>query len=284
MGGRVLRLVGGAALLGSLVVGCGAEQAAPDEVDPGSGRTHAVGEGRGPADEDREREPEGNVVDDEVILVVDDEADVHEDCEHRKVIVSADNAKVVLDALFGRESFLNEIIWAYDYGAKSKKKWPAKHDNILVYVKDPENYYFNSEAVDREPYMAPGLVTPEKAEIGKLPTDVWWHTIVSPSGKEKTGYATQKPLGILRRIVQASSAPGDWVLDFFGGSGTTGHACAQLDRNFLMIDQNPEAIKIMRKRLKAVDGLDVTFKKSRAKASLAGAKVTPKTASIKKKK
>lgn len=193
-------------------------------------------------------------------------------------------AKVVLDALFGRESFLNEIIWAYDYGAKSKKKWPAKHDNILVYVKDPENYYFNSEAVDREPYMAPGLVTPEKAEIGKLPTDVWWHTIVSPSGREKTGYATQKPLGILRRIVQASSAPGDWVLDFFGGSGTTGHACAQLDRNFLMIDQNPEAIKVMRKRLKAVEGLDVTFKKSRAKASLAGAKVTPKTAAIKKTK
>lgn len=178
-------------------------------------------------------------------------------------------AKVVLDALFGRECFLNELIWAYDYGAKSKKKWPAKHDNILVYVKDPENYYFNSAAVDREPYMAPGLVTEEKALAGKLPTDVWWHTIVSPSGKEKTGYATQKPLGILRRILQASSAEGDWVLDFFGGSGTTGHAAAQLDRKFLLIDQNPEAVKVMRKRLRSIDGLDVDFKKSRAKAPTA---------------
>jgi len=128
-------------------------------------------------------------------------------------------AKVLLDALFGKESFLNEIIWAYDYGAKAKSKWPAKHDNILVYVKDPENYCFNNEAVDREPYMAPGLVTPEKAEKGKLPTDVWWHTIVSPTGKEKTGYATQKPEGILRRIIQASSNEGDVVLDFFAGSG-----------------------------------------------------------------
>lgn len=181
-------------------------------------------------------------------------------------------AKVVLDALFGRECFLNELIWAYDYGAKSKKKWPAKHDNILVYVKDPENYYFDSASVDREPYMAPGLVTEEKAKVGKLPTDVWWHTIVSPNGKEKTGYATQKPLGILRRIIQASSAEGDWVLDFFGGSGTTGHAAAQLGRKFLLIDQNPEAIKVMRKRLRALDGLDVTFKKSRAKPVLAGQK------------
>ncbi|MFZ1361926.1 MAG: DNA methyltransferase [Candidatus Nanopelagicales bacterium] len=157
-------------------------------------------------------------------------------------------AKVLLDALFGRECFLNEIIWAYDYGARSKKKWPAKHDTILVYVKDPSAYYFDSQSVDREPYMAPGLVTPEKAERGKLPTDVWWHTIVSPTGKEKTGYATQKPLGILRRIIQASSQPGDWVLDFFGGSGTTGAAAAELDRRFLLVDQNPEAIEIMRKR------------------------------------
>lgn len=180
-------------------------------------------------------------------------------------------AKVVLDALFGRECFLNEIIWAYDYGARAKRKWPAKHDNILVYVKDPENYYFDSETVDREPYMAPGLVTPEKAQLGKLPTDVWWHTIVSPSGKEKTGYATQKPLGVLRRIIQASSAEGDWVLDFFGGSGTTGHACAQLGRNFLLIDQNPEALKVMRQRFKRVEGLEVNFKRSKAKASLVAA-------------
>jgi site-specific DNA-methyltransferase (adenine-specific) len=158
-------------------------------------------------------------------------------------------AKVLLDALFGRECFLNEIIWAYDYGARAKRKWPTKHDNILVYVKDPEDYYFNSEEVDREPYMAPGLVTPEKVALGKLPTDVWWHTIVSPNGREKTGYPTQKPLGILRRMVAASSARGDWILDFFGGSGTTAAAAQELGRRFIVIDQNPEAIEIMKNRL-----------------------------------
>ncbi|MDP4015296.1 MAG: site-specific DNA-methyltransferase [Candidatus Nanopelagicales bacterium] len=158
-------------------------------------------------------------------------------------------AKVLLDALFGRGCFLNEIIWAYDYGARSSKKWPAKHDNILVYVKSAQGYYFNNEAVDREPYMAPGLVTQEKADRGKLPTDVWWHTIVSPTGKEKTGYATQKPEGIVRRMVQASSRPGDWVMDFFAGSGTLGAVAAQLDRRFVLVDNNPEAIDVMEARL-----------------------------------
>jgi site-specific DNA-methyltransferase (adenine-specific) len=158
-------------------------------------------------------------------------------------------AKVLLDALFGPECFLNEIIWAYDYGGKSKSRWPAKHDTILVYVKDPKNYYFNSEEVDREPYMAPGLVTPEKIERGKLPTDVWWHTIVSPTGKEKTGSPTQKPVGILRRIIQASSKPGDVVLDFFAGSGTTGFVAHELGRRFILVDQNPESIQVIKDRL-----------------------------------
>ncbi|MCU1582606.1 MAG: hypothetical protein QOD27_761 [Microbacteriaceae bacterium] len=158
-------------------------------------------------------------------------------------------AKVLLDALFGRESFLNEIIWAYDYGAKSKNRWPTKHDTILVYVKNPSGYFFNSEEVDREPYMAPGLVTAEKAARGKLPTDVWWHTIVSPTGKEKTGYPTQKPEGILRRIVQASSREGDWVLDFFAGSGTTGVVAAALGRRFVLVDQSPDAHTVIRARL-----------------------------------
>jgi site-specific DNA-methyltransferase (adenine-specific) len=170
-------------------------------------------------------------------------------------------AKVLLDALFGRDNFLNEIIWAYDYGARAKKKWPTKHDNILVYVKDPEKYYFNSEEVDREPYMAPGLVTPEKVALGKLPTDVWWHTIVSPNGKEKTGYPTQKPLGILRRMIAASSAQGDWVLDFFGGSGSTGDAASGLGRKFVLIDQNPEAIEVMKKRLTSDLVRSVEFQK-----------------------
>jgi site-specific DNA-methyltransferase (adenine-specific) len=158
-------------------------------------------------------------------------------------------AKVALDMIFGRENFLNEIIWAYDYGGKTKKRWPTKHDTILVYVKDPENYIFNSEAIDREPYMAPGLVGAEKAARGKLPTDVWWHTIVSPTGQEKTGYATQKPLGVLRRIIQASSNPGDWVLDPFSGSGTTAHAAAELGRRFVAIDAHPDAHTIMAERL-----------------------------------
>ena len=158
-------------------------------------------------------------------------------------------AKVLLDALFGRDSFLNEIIWAYDYGARSKSKWPAKHDNILVYVKDPSNYVFNNTAVDREPYMAPGLVTPEKAALGKLPTDVWWHTIVSPTGKEKTGYVTQKPEGILRRVIHASSNEGDLVMDFFGGSGTTAHVAMKLNRRFLTVDKNPEAFEVMKNRI-----------------------------------
>ncbi|GAB3545241.1 hypothetical protein GCM10027404_03430 [Arthrobacter tumbae] len=158
-------------------------------------------------------------------------------------------AKVMLDALFGRECFLNEIIWAYDYGARAKSRWPAKHDNILVYVKDPAGYYFNSAEVDREPYMAPGLVTPEKVALGKLPTDVWWHTIVSPTGKEKTGYPTQKPEGLVRRAVAASSRPGDWVLDFFAGSGTLGAVAGKLGRRFVCVDSNEQAIDVMTRRL-----------------------------------
>jgi len=161
-------------------------------------------------------------------------------------------AKVLLDALFGPDNFLNEIIWAYDYGGKSRSRWPAKHDTILVFVKDPKQYYFDSETVDREPYMAPGLVTEEKVAKGKLPTDVWWHTIVSPTGKEKTGYPTQKPIGILRRIIQASSKEGDFVLDFFAGSGTTGVVANMLNRKFILVDQNPEALEVIQQRLEGV--------------------------------
>jgi site-specific DNA-methyltransferase (adenine-specific) len=168
-------------------------------------------------------------------------------------------AKVLLDSLFGRECFINEIIWAYDYGGKAKSRWPAKHDTILVYVKNPDKYYFNNESVDREPYMAPGLVTPEKVAKGKLPTDVWWHTIVSPTGKEKTGYPTQKPLGILRRVIQASSKENDLVLDFFAGSGTTGAAAAELGRNFILIDQNPESIAVIKERFSALPVVFETF-------------------------
>src|ERR1700722_8267 len=159
--------------------------------------------------------------------------------------------KVMLDEVFGRDCFQNEIIWAYDYGARATKRWPAKHDNILWYTKNPTRYTFNLEASDRIPYMAPGLVGPEKAARGKTPTDVWWHTIVSPTGKEKTGYATQKPLGILERIVRVHSNPGDTVLDFFAGSGTTAEAAAKHNRRFIMVDQNPDPLAAMQKRLAA---------------------------------
>ena len=161
----------------------------------------------------------------------------------------AHRCKLLLDDIFGPDCFLNEIIWAYDYGARTRSRWPAKHDTILVYVKDPAAYHFDSEQVDREPYMAPGLVTPEKAARGKLPTDVWWHTIVPTSGAEKTGYPTQKPEGIVRRMVEASTRPGDWCLDFFAGSGTLGAVAAALGRRYVLIDSNPEAVAIMHARL-----------------------------------
>ena len=158
-------------------------------------------------------------------------------------------AKVALDQIFGRECFINEIVWAYDYGARSQKKWSAKHDNILWYVKDPDNYCFNYDEMDRIPYMAPGLVGKEKAARGKTPTDTWWHTIVSPNSHEKTGYPTQKPIGVLNRIVKVHSKPGDRLMDFFAGSGTLGESAAELGRDAVLIDSNPEAIAVMRRRL-----------------------------------
>ena len=157
--------------------------------------------------------------------------------------------KILLDRVFGRDCFLNEIIWTYDYGARARNRWPAKHDNILVYVKDRRRYTFNYEDLDRIPYMAPGLVGPDKARRGKTVTGTWWQTIVSPQRKERTGYPTQKPLPILSRIVRASSRPGDLVLDFFAGSGTTGEAAGRLGRRFILVDNNPEAIAVMRRRL-----------------------------------
>ncbi len=175
--------------------------------------------------------------------------------------------KLLLDEIFGRESFLNELIWAYDYGARSRSRWPAKHDTILVYVKDPDAFYFDAEAVDREPYMAPGLVTAEKAAKGKLPTDVWWHTIVPTNGREKTGYPTQKPEGIVRRMVQASTREGDWCLDFFAGSGTLGAVAAKLGRRFVLIDSSPEAHDVMLQRL-GVDHVEAPLEGGPALASL----------------
>jgi site-specific DNA-methyltransferase (adenine-specific) len=157
--------------------------------------------------------------------------------------------KLLLDEVFGRDAFLNELIWAYDYGAKPRRRWPAKHDTILVYVRTPGAHHYDADAVEREPYMAPGLVTAEKAARGKRPTDVWFHTIVPTNGSERTGYPSQKPEGVLRRIVAASSRPGGWCLDPFAGSGTLGAVCQELGRHFVLIDSSPVAIEVMRKRL-----------------------------------
>ncbi len=177
------------------------------------------------------------------ILAPDGSLFLHLDCRE------VHYARVLLDAIFGRESFKNEIIWSYDYGGRPKNRWPAKHDNILWYARDPDRYAFDEGAIDRIPYMAPSLVGAEKAERGKTPTDVWWHTIVPTNGRERTGYATQKPLGILRRIVEVHSRPGDLVVDVFAGSGTTGEAAARSGRAFLLVDSNPEACRIMARRL-----------------------------------
>ena len=188
----------------------------------------------------------------EVRRLLDDRGTLYLHLDYRE----AHYVKLLLDELFGRECFLNEIVWAYDYGARARRRWPAKHDTILVYVKDPERYLFVAEAVDREPYMAPGLVTAEKAARGKLPTDVWWHTIVSPTGREKTGYPTQKPEGIVRRMVQASTEEGDWCLDPFAGSGTLGAVCRGLARHFVLIDTSTEAVRVARARLRQFDRPD----------------------------
>jgi site-specific DNA-methyltransferase (adenine-specific) len=166
-------------------------------------------------------------------------------------------AKVLCDAVFGRECFLNEIVWAYDYGGRGRRRWPAKHDDILLYCRDPRLYYFEAEGADRIPYMAPGLVGPEKAARGKLPTDTWWQTIVPPGSVERTGYPTQKPVAVLRRIVGASCPPGGLVADFFAGSGTAGAAALELGRRFLLVDSNPEAVAVMRRRLGGAAGVEV---------------------------
>jgi site-specific DNA-methyltransferase (adenine-specific) len=181
----------------------------------------------------------------EAYRVLSDEGSffLHVDCREVHYL------KVMLDGIFGRNCFINEIIWSYDFGGRSKKKWSAKHDNILWYVKNPKRYTYNYDDIDRIPYLAPGLVGPEKAAKGKTPTDVWWHTIVPTNGKERTGYATQKPLGIIERIIKVHTNPGDVVLDFFAGSGTLGEAAAKYDRKFIMVDENPAAVEVMMKRL-----------------------------------
>jgi site-specific DNA-methyltransferase (adenine-specific) len=181
--------------------------------------------------------------------------------------------KVALDELLGRDRFMNEIIWAYDYGGRPKNRWPSKHDTILWYAMRPDDYIFNFDEMDRIPYMAPGLVGPEKAERGKTPTDVWWHTIVPTNGREKTGYPTQKPLGVLNRVIKVHSRPDDVVLDFFGGSGTTGEAAARSGRGFVLVDNNLEAVQVAAARLSEFRPQCVGF--TTAAADVAQAAIRP---------
>ena len=164
-------------------------------------------------------------------------------------------AKVLGDAVFGRDNFLNEVVWAYDYGGRTRRRWPPKHDVLLVWVRDRRRYFFDSGEVERIPYMAPALAGATKAARGKLPTDTWWHTIVPTAGPERTGYPTQKPLGVLRRVVAASCVPGGVVLDAFAGSGTAGAAALELGRRFILVDSNPAALRVMRRRLGASAGV-----------------------------
>jgi site-specific DNA-methyltransferase (adenine-specific) len=180
--------------------------------------------------------------------------------------------KVLLDQVFGRNNFLNEVIWAYDYGGRARDRWAAKHDTILVYVKSMADHFFDQGQVERIPYMAPGLVSDEKRERGKLPTDVWWHTIVPTNGREKTGYPNQKPAGIVKRAVSASTAPGAYILDFFAGSGTTGAVARELSRRFVLVDNNPEAIRVVRRRLGVheIDYLDQDFEAVEIEAPVTG--------------
>jgi site-specific DNA-methyltransferase (adenine-specific) len=192
-------------------------------------------------------------------------------CEFRRVLKQSGSlyihldarevhyVKVLLDAIFGRQRFLNEIIWAYDYGGRSRRRWPPKHDSILIYVRDPSTYYFDAEAAERIPYMAPGLVGAEKAARGKRLTDAWWSTIVPTNSRERTGYPTQKPLAILRRIVRTSCPPDGLVADFFAGSGTAGVAACESGRRFLLVDDSPEALDVMRRRFAAFRGVEFVY-------------------------
>ena len=166
--------------------------------------------------------------------------------------------RILLDEVFGEDNFINEIVWAYDFGGRSRNRFPRKHDLIYWYSKT-KNYKFFREQIDRLPYMAPGLVSPEKREKGKLPTDVWWLTIVPTNSKERTGYPTQKPEKLLERIIKATTAEGDLVMDFFAGSGTTGYVAGKLNRNFILIDNNPQAVEIIKNRLSQLNNINIKY-------------------------
>lgn len=170
-------------------------------------------------------------------------------------------AKVMCDEVFGRQCFLNEVIWSYDFGGRGKRSWPKKHDSILVYVKDADQYVFNWDDIDRIPYKAPEMQrvgrTPEEAAVrilaGKVPTDVWEMSIVGTNSKERLGWPTQKPVKLIERAIVASSPIDGVVMDVFAGSGTTGQAAHNRGRRFVLVDRHPLAIEMMRERFRDLD-------------------------------
>lgn len=160
--------------------------------------------------------------------------------------------KVALDRLFGRQRFLNELIWCYHGPSPIRSAFKRKHDTILVYTRSAD-YFFDADAV-RVPYDPTTVKTfasspkagfgktPDLAR-GKVPEDWWYFPVVARVHTERVGYETQKPTALLDRIIKASSRPGDLVGDFFAGSGTTGVVAARLGRNVALVDRNPVAVE-----------------------------------------
>lgn len=166
-------------------------------------------------------------------------------------------AKVELDLTFGRENFLGEIVWSYNFGGRGKNFFAKKHDTILVYAKQKGHHVFNYDDIDRIPYKAPEMQyvgrSREEAErriaAGQVPTDVWDIPIIGTNSRERVGYPTQKPTSLIRRIVVASSPVGGVVLDPFCGSGTTAIVAASVGRRFIVCDKSEDAVRVTGERL-----------------------------------
>ncbi|MDD2192790.1 MAG: DNA methyltransferase, partial [Bacteroidales bacterium] len=170
--------------------------------------------------------------------------------------------KLLLDDIFGKDNFVNEIIWKYSWGLHIESRWNRKHDMILMYSKTIDSIIFNAydvmEKRDEEVLrrLASGVsgatMTANKSKHQdktlKLPADVWEIPTINAMSKEKIGYATQKPEALLEKIIKASSNEGSIVLDVFGGSGTTAAVAERLGRRWITTDIGKPAILVMRKR------------------------------------
>lgn len=156
-------------------------------------------------------------------------------------------ARVLMDQTFGYDNMLNEIIWCYASGGVSKRWLARKHDNLIWYVKDTKDYTFN---VQREPYATPNVEGRKGFhDEGRMLNDWWRMSFLSTTASERVGYDSQKPEALLERLLTVFTNPGDNVLDFMAGSGTTGAAASSLGRKATLIDKNPNAIKKMKERI-----------------------------------